>query len=298
MMKNRIKQDQSSIVFKTIGYIFIAFLAIMTLFPFYILVVGSFTAESQIYQIGFTLWPREISYKAYEIIFKSPKQILNAYTVTVFITATGTIAGLFITAMTAYVLNKKEFRLRNHFAFFFYFTTLFNAGMIPTYILIVRYLGLKNNILALILPNLLSVFNILIMRNFVKSIPYSIIESGKMDGASDFKIFRSLYLPLMEPALACIGLFIALRDWNDWSNAMLYVEKEHLFPLQFLLYQITNSARFMNSVMAEASIPSGDMPQQSIKLAMTVVSIGPIVLLYPFLQKYFVTGIMIGSVKE
>ena len=280
-----------------VASIIIAVISIICLLPFLLVVTGSITDENAIYQHGFSLFPSQVSFFAYSVIFRSPQAILRAYGVTIFITVVGTALGLFITAMTAYVLYRKDFKYRNVFAFFFYFTTLFSGGLVSYYIFMVRYLQIKDTYFALILPLLLNVFYLLIMRNFMNSIPFSIIESAKIDGAGDFTIFIRIVIWIITPALASIGLFIALAYWNDWFNAMLFLEDHKRFPLQYMLYRIINSVRFASSMTANAGIPAPRMPQQSIKMAMTVVATGPIIFLYPFLQKYFVRGITIGAVK-
>lgn len=296
-MDMKIKTQKETILFNILGYIIISLMALLCLLPFLLIISGSFTSEMAINRYGYSLIPREFSTAAYEMIFKAPEKIVRAYGVTIFITVVGTAVALFITAMTAYVLYRKDLKWRNHLAFFIYFTTLFNGGIVPLYILMVRYLQLKNNILALILPNMLVPFYILIMRNFMKSIPDSLVESAKIDGGGDFKIFIRIIFPLIGSSLASIGLFIALGYWNNWSNAMFYMDKPELYPLQYLLYNMISNTNFASAAMSSAGIPLPDMPQQSSKMAMTVVSIGPIVLFYPFVQKYFVKGITIGSVK-
>jgi putative aldouronate transport system permease protein len=244
------------------------------------------------------LLPSTFSFSSYEFIFKQPAQILKSYGITIFVTLVGTIVGLFLTAMTAYVLQRKDFRFRNAFAFYFFFTTLFSGGLVPWYVLIVTYLDLKNSLLAIIMPMLLNVFYIIIMRSFMSStIPDAISESAKIDGAGDFRIFISIILPLSKPALATIGLFIALNYWNDWYHALLFIENRDLYPLQYFLYNILNSISFANSAAAQAGVAVVAMPKESFKLAMTVVATGPIILLYPFVQKYFVKGITVGAVK-
>lgn len=285
-------------IFNGIGYVIVSILAVLCLIPFIFVISGSFTREQSLYLYGYRLIPVEFSVEAYSVIFKAPKDIIQSYLVTIFLTVTGTCLGLFITSMTAYVLSRHDFKYRGKFAFFFYFTTLFSGGMVSSYILMIRYLSLKNNILAMLLPGMLNVFYILIMRNFTRSIPESINESAKIDGAGDFTIFIRLILPLMGPSLASIGLFIALGYWNNWYNAMLYIEKTQLFPLQYLLYKMINSVRFAAIIASEAGISMPQMPEQSLKLAMTVVAIGPIMLVYPFVQRYFIAGVTIGSVKE
>ncbi|WP_367618569.1 carbohydrate ABC transporter permease [Paenibacillus andongensis] len=292
------KHTLEKYVFQIIGYFFISLFAIMCLIPFLMIVIGSVTEESHIIKNGYSLIPSVLSLDAYEFIFKNPKQIVSAYQITLLVTIVGTLIGLFITAMTAYVLQRKDFKNRNVFSFYFFFTTLFSGGLVPWYILIVKYLGWKDSLLALIVPPLLNVFYIIIMRSFISStIPDAISESAKMDGAGDFRIFLSMILPLTKPALATIGLFISLNYWNDWYHATLFINKENLYPLQYFLYKILSSIAFANSSVASQGSVVMDTPKESFKLAMTVIATGPIVLLYPFVQKYFIQGITIGSVK-
>ncbi|NOU73231.1 ABC transporter permease subunit [Paenibacillus sp. LMG 31458] len=292
------KHTVEKYVFQIIGYFFITLFAIMCLIPFLMIVIGSVTEESHIIKNGYSLIPSVLSLDAYEFIFKNPKQIISAYQITLLVTIVGTLIGLFITAMTAYVLQRKDFKNRNVFSFYFFFTTLFSGGLVPWYILIVKYLGWKDSLLALIVPALLNVFYIIIMRSFISStIPDAISESAKMDGAGDFRIFLSIILPLTKPALATIGLFISLNYWNDWYHATLFINKENLYPLQYFLYKILSSIAFANSSVASQGSVVMDTPKESFKLAMTVIATGPIVLLYPFVQKYFIQGITIGSVK-
>ncbi|SDD50806.1 putative aldouronate transport system permease protein [Paenibacillus sp. UNCCL117] len=292
------KHTVEKYVFNLIGYGLVSIFAVMCLIPFLMIVAGSFTEESSIMKNGYRLFPEMFSWEAYQFIFNNPKKIVSAYKITILVTVIGTLVGLFISAMTAYVLQRKDFTHRNVFAFYFFFTTLFSGGLVPWYILNVKYLGLKDSLLALILPALLNVFYIIILRSFISStIPDAISESAKIDGAGDFRIFLSIILPLIKPALATIGLFIALNYWNDWYHAMLFVNKENLFPLQYFLYKILSSIAFANSTISAQSSIVVDTPKESFKLAMTVIATGPIVLLYPFVQKYFIQGITIGAVK-
>ncbi|ANE48344.1 sugar ABC transporter permease [Paenibacillus swuensis] len=292
------KWTMEKIAFNVIGYGFISAFAALCVIPFIMIVSGSFTEENSIIRQGYQLIPSVFSLESYQFIFKSPSQILRAYQVTLLVTIIGTAAGLFLTAMTAYVLQRKDFRYRNGFAFYFFFTTLFSGGLVPWYILIIKYLHLKDSLLAIILPMLLNVFYIIIMRSFISTtIPDAISESAKIDGAGDFRIFLSIIIPLSKPALATIGLFIALNYWNDWYHALLFIENENLYPLQYFLYNILNSMSFANSAAAQSGVAVVSMPKESFKLAMTVIATGPIVLLYPFVQKYFVQGITVGAVK-
>ena len=205
-----IKLSASSKTFYVICYVIVALVALVCLIPFILLISGSFTSEQWIRFHGFSLWPGELSLEAYKIIFKTPEKIVRAYGVSIFITAVGTLAGLFLTSLTAYVISRKDAKYRNALSFFFYFTTLFNGGMVSTYIFYIQYLHLKDNYLALILPGVFNVFYLLIMRTFVNNIPFALIESAKLDGAGEWRIYFTIILPLLKSGLATIGLFLAL----------------------------------------------------------------------------------------
>ena len=293
----KMKLSTSSKVFYVICYTVVFLMALICLIPFILLLSGSFTSEQWIRFHGYALWPGEFSVEAYKIIFKTPERILRAYGVSIMITVIGTLVGLLITAMTAYVISRRDFLYRNKFSFFFYFTTLFNGGMVSTYIFYIQYLHLKDSYLALILPMMFNVFYLLIMRTFVSSIPFELIESAKLDGAGEWRCFFSIILPLLKSGLATIGLFLALGYWNDWYNAMLYMNTEAKYPLQYMLYAIQQQTQALASIASQAGISVANLPSSSLKLAMAVVATGPIVILYPFVQKYFVAGITIGAVK-
>lgn len=287
-------------LFNIIAYFSIAALAFLCLLPFLLVISGSVTEESSIILYGYRLIPVKISLAAYKIAFGNPTTILRAYAVTAFVTATGTLLSLFLTSMASYALQRKDFVYRNIFAFFFYFTTIFSGGLVPWYILMVKYLHMKDSYLALIIPGLFGMFNMIIIRSFMSSIPDSITESAKIDGASDFRIFIQLILPLSKPVLVAIGLFIALEYWNDWYLSMLFIQKEKMYPLQYFLYKIISKIDFLKNVAAKSSninLSKISLPSESFKLAMTVIATGPIIFLYPYLQKYFIKGIMMGAVK-
>ena len=296
------KKSKDIKVFNILSYTLIALVAIICLIPFLMVVVGSFTAEKEIIANGFSFFPKELSLEAYKTALKEPMAILRAYGITISLTIIGTACGLFIVAMTAYVLQRKDFKWRNKFSFYFYFTTLFSGGLVPWYILMVKYLGLKDSYLSLLLPPLLSVFNIIIMKSYMSGIPQALTESAKIDGAGDFTIFMKVILPLVKPALATIGMFIALGYWNDWYNSMLFINNENLYSLQYYLYKIVNNIEAYKTILAQAgggtSLGSTiNMPSESLKMALTIIVTGPIILVYPFIQKYFVSGVTIGAVK-
>jgi len=284
-------------VFNTFGYVVTGFVTIVCLLPFLLVISGSFTPEELIFREGYRLIPSVFSLEAYRNLFMAPEAVFRAYSVTITLTVSGTLLGLFFTSMTGYVLQRKSFKYRNFFAFYFFFTTLFGGGLVPWFILISRYLGMRNTIWALLLPGMLSVFNIILMRTFFSSIPEALVESAKIDGAGEFTIFYRIMLPVAKPALATIGLFLAVQYWNDWYLAMLFITDERLFPLQYFLYRMMHTMEFANIMAANIGIPVRSIPRESMKLAMTVVATGPIILVYPFVQRFFIKGITIGAVK-
>jgi len=285
-------------IFSGIGYVSLIFLAILCIFPFILVVSSSLTEESKILTDGYQFIPTAFSTEAYSILFKYPDQMIQAYMVTIGVTIIGTLFGLFLTSMTAYALSRKDFKWRNKFSFFFFFTTLFNGGLVPWYLLMVNYLHIKDTLLALVIPMMLNVFYIIVMKSFMGSIPEAIVESAKIDGAGDFKIYARLILPLSKPALATIGLFLALAYWNDWYNALLFISDEKLMPLQYYLYKMLGNMDGMRKAMMGAgAVVNTSIPSESLKMAMTVVATGPILLAYPFVQRYFVQGLTIGAVK-
>ena len=294
---NKNKMNFSDMSFHIFGNVLIWFVAIVCLLPFVLPISGSFSSEADVTIKGFTLIPEHFSLEAYKYLLADPTKILSGYRVTIIVTVIGTIIGVFITAMTGYVLARKGFMLGDAFAFYIYFTTLFGGGLLPFYMLIVRWLQWKNTWLALIFPGMLVAFNIFIMKNFCKGIPHEICESGLMDGASEFQIFFRLYMPMMKPALATVGMFKALGYWNNWNNSMLYADKQELHSLQYILYRTANGASNLVDLATNPDFAMAIMPTQTVKMAMTVVAIGPIILLYPFVQKFFVQGMTVGAVK-
>lgn len=295
-----VKKGVDYTLLRIIAYVVVSLAAAACLLPFLMLISSSFTQESEIVKHGFSLLPLKFSLGAYEFAFRIPGRILSAYMVTVAVTAVGTFFSLFFVSMAGYVLQRKDFRYRNRISFIIYFAQLFSVGLIPQYILVTKFLGLTDNLLALILPPLMSPFLVILMRTFIKTaVPDSIVESAKIDGASDFLIYRRLILPLSTAGLATIGLFTALGYWNDWFQGSLYIRTASKYPLQFYLYNLLMSAQAMRE-LANVAISANTgalMPQESFKMATAVVVTGPILLLYPFVQRYFVSGLTIGAVK-
>jgi putative aldouronate transport system permease protein len=293
-----LKRDETIFAIATVPIILI--LSIACLMPFIVILSSSLTAEQSIVRDGYRFFPKVVSVEAYKLIFSNSKEVLNAYGVSLSITIVGTLIGVFLSSMTAYVLSSKSFDFANKFSFFFYFTTIFSGGLVPWYILCVQYLKFKQlPFIALVLPGLFSVWNILILRNFMKTIPESIVESAKLDGAKEFNVFIKLVLPLSKPALATIGLLMALAYWNDWYSSFLFVDNPDYYSLQYFLYKMISALNGIQR-MAKASgnyISTASLPSEGFKMAITVITTVPILLLYPFLQKYFIRGITIGAVK-
>lgn len=294
---SKVKLSTSSKLFYILAYVSVGLMALICIVPFIVLISGSFTSENYIRTQGYSFFINEFSTKAYELIFRNPVTVFRAYGISILITGVGTILGTLLITMTAYVICRKDFKYRNHFSFFFYFTTLFNGGMVSTYIFYIQYLKLKDSLWALILPGLFNVFYLLIMRSFVNTIPPSLIEASKIDGAGEYRIFFQVVFPLLKPGLATVGLFMALGYWNDWYNAMLYINSNTKFPLQYMLYNLLQQTQALARIASQSGISVADLPSNSLKMAMAIVATGPILLVYPFVQKYFVKGITVGSVK-
>ncbi|WP_422660423.1 carbohydrate ABC transporter permease [Paenibacillus sp. EC2-1] len=276
--------------------------AFMCVFPFLFVMIISFTDETSLAKNGYQIFPEKWSLEAYKYVFETGDTLLRSYGVTIFVTVVGTIISLCVIALYAYAVSRKSFRYRNFFSFFAFFTMLFNGGLVPTYIVATQLLGLKDSIWALIWPLAVNAFYIMILRTFYStSVPDAIVESGKIDGATEFKIFYKLVLPLSLPGLATIGLFSTLGYWNDWFNALLYIDNPNLVPLQSMLMRIETSMQFIlqNSQNASLSMDAlQSLPQDTSRMAMVVLATGPIILAYPFFQRYFIQGLTIGAVKE
>ena len=291
-----VKLGTSDKIIRGFGYIFITFYAICCIVPF--LIIGtSFTSETVIRSEGVKLIPKDVTVQAYQMVLKGGG-IYKAYVLTIILTLVGTLLGLGIISMTGYALQRKDFAFRNVISFYIYFTSLFSAGLAPYYLLMTQTYKLKDSYFAVLFPLMMSPWLIILMKNFVKAIPHEITESGKIDGAGDMKIFVSLILPMLKPALATIGLFLALGYWNEWYQSSLFLSsKVDVKPLQYTLYEIVNKTDALKNSVAGQYITLTDIPTESVKMANAVLATGPVVLLYPFVQKYFISGITVGAVK-
>lgn len=293
----KVKLGTSDKVIRGFGYAFVSFYAVCCIIPFLIIVNSSFTSEAVIRAEGVQLIPKDITLEAYKMVTKSGG-IWKSYILTIVMTLAGTGVGLSIISMTGYALQRKDFFFRNAISFYIYFTSLFSAGLAPYYLLMTQTYHLQDSYLAVLFPLLMSPWLIILMKNFVKAIPHEITESGKIDGAGDMKIFISLILPMLKPALATIGLFLALGYWNEWYQSSLFLgSKVAVKPLQYTLYEVVNKIDALKNSVAGQFVSIADIPQESVKMANAVLATGPIVLLYPFVQKYFISGITVGAVK-
>ena len=298
----KVRPGKDVLALNIIAYAFCTLMALVCLVPFIMVLSGSFSSETAVTANGFSLLPQDFSLEAYKTVFRDPMTVVRAYATTIILTIVGTVLGLLLQTMTAYVLSRKDFEWRNFFSFFYYFTTLFSGGLVPTYILYTQTLDLQDSYLALLLPLLFSVYNLLIMKSYISAIPDSLIDAAKIDGCGEVRTLFQVIMPLIKPALATVGLFIALAYWNDWYNAMLYIKSDTKYPLQYFLYQQVNNIeaykRLLASNLVSADVVSSmSLPTQTLKMALTIVVTGPIILAFPFVQRYFVQGITIGAVK-
>jgi putative aldouronate transport system permease protein len=282
--------------------IMVGLFAFSCIFPFLFVIIISFTSETALITNGYALWPSEWSIQGYTYLADLKTQIIQSLFITVFVTVVGTFINVAFTSTYAYAISRPNFRYKRFFTIFALITMLFSPGMVPSYIVMTNMLQLKDTVWALILPMALSPFNIIVMRTFFRrQVPESIIESSRIDGASEMRIFTQIVLPLAVPGIATISLFAALGYWNDWFNALLYIQSDNLIPLQYLLMKIQSNIDFMTQNAGLSGNLSGGLaaiPKEATRMAMVVISTLPIACSYPFFQRYFVSGLTIGGVKE
>ena len=291
------KRNLEKTLFDIFALTFTTLFAALCILPILLTISGSLTPERELL-LGLKLIPNEWSLDAYRMIFRNSTALVRAYGVTIRLILIGVPVGLLLTSLTAYVLYRKDFKARNAITFYFFFTTLFNGGLVAHYVLC-SALGLRNTETILWIQGILPVMNMVVMRTyFTSNIPQSLVESAKIDGANDFRIYWNIVLPAAGPILATIGLLKTLTLWNNWSAAAIYISDAKKYPLQYYLQQIFQESN-LAAKAAEAGMDFGDreLPGESFKLAMTVFTMGPVVLFYPFVQRFFVSGITVGAVK-
>ena len=280
--------------------IFFVLLCAACVFPILMTLCISFTDESALYEYGYRLIPSKLSLDAYKYVFGSTGVIMRAYGVTIFVTVTGTILGVLITAMYSYVISRPDFKYRNAFSFFSYFTMLFGGGIAATYLIKANVLHMSNTLAVLIIPGAISAWNVMVLKSFFEtSVPTSIIESGKLDGAGELLVFFRLVIPIAIPGIMTIALFIALGKWNDWAAPMLYITDRKKYTLAFLMQNMLTNIQEVQEAARQtgASLDMEEMPQEGARMALCLVAAGPVLVAYPFFQKYFIQGMTIGAVK-
>lgn len=280
-----------------VGLLIVLFCALCVI-PFIVAISASFSDERMLLRSGYGFLPKGFSLQAYNMLF-STSQIFDSYKVSIFVTVAGTILSMVVTAMMAYPLSVKKLKYRGAISFFAYFTMLFNGGLVPTYMLISKYLGMRDTVWVMILPVLVNPWNLFLLRNFFSAIPAELHESARIDGANDVRILWQIILPVSLPALTTVALFYGVAYWNQWYNAMLYIEDSKLFPLQYLIMRMMRNIELMKQMAGQAgfAVDMSSMPSTTSKMATAIVTIGPIIVAYPFAQKYFTSGLIVGSVK-
>lgn len=275
-------------------------LSICCVLPLLLILAASFTSERPLAINGYRFIPEELSFTAFTYIFKSPKQILTSYGVTIFVTVVGTFFSVIFTGMLAYTIARKDFKLSRILSFLVFFTLLFSGGMVPSYIMISKYYHLKDTVWAMMLPYIIMPWHVFLMKGFFADIPVSLVEAAKIDGSSEVNTFFKIIIPISKPAFATIGLFCAFTYWNDWWLSMLYIDNPDLTSLQYYLYRIMNNIQFLSSSIQAGNIgiDVGNLPSETARMALCLVAAGPMLIIFPFFQKYFVKGLTVGAVKE
>lgn len=276
------------------------FLGVCSIAPFVLLLMSSFTEENSLIINGYSFFPKEFSTYAYSYLLSDSHAMMRAYGVSILVTIVGTFFNLVMTTLYAYPLSRKDLPGRNFFAFFLFFTMLFSGGLVPSYIMWTRTFHIQNTIFALLIPNLLmSAFNVIMMRTyFTSNVPDAVIEAARIDGASELRILYRIVLPMAMPILATIGLLVGLGYWNDWVNGLYYINDDKMYSVQVLLTNIQRNMESLKQSMASGgSISTSQLPSTSVRMAITVLGVLPIMVIYPFVQRYFVKGIAIGAVK-
>ena len=286
---------------QTLMHIFMILLVLSCVLPFLLMVMASLTEEMTLTRNGYSFFPEVFSLETYRYIIRSAGTILRGYVMTIVVTVIGTVCNLVLTILFAYPLSRKDLPYRSGLSFFLFFTMLFNGGLVPTYMMYANTFHIKNALFALIVPSLMmNAFYVIMMRSFFSSsIPDSLIEAAKLDGASERKILMSIVVPLSKPMIVTLVLMVGLGYWNDWMNGLYYVTEQKLYTIQMILNNMINNIEFLtrNASMLGSAASSMKIPQVGIRMGIAVIAVLPVLIIYPFLQKYFVKGIVIGGVK-
>ncbi len=294
--------DAVSIPAEIIFHLIVGGFCLLCVIPFIFTIIISFSSEESIREIGYSFFPQSLSLKAFEYAFDMGKQLFRSFFNSIFITVVGTALSVLICIMYSYALYRKDFKFRGFFLFFSFFTMLFGGGLAPTYMISKNLLGLNDNYAALIVPLLVSPFNFIIMRTFLKgSVPEALIESASMDGSGEYRTLFQIVVPISLPGIATISLLNMLAYWNEWFIALLYINSPEYIPLQYLLMRMQQQVEFLvnnsGKIGAEAANIIATLPKDSLRMALVVIIVVPIAFAYPFFQRYIISGLTIGSVK-
>ncbi|MDT9718902.1 carbohydrate ABC transporter permease [Paenibacillus sp. ClWae2A] len=294
-------QTKGERIFHVFSIIAMGIFTLLAFLPFILILMASLTDETSLIRNGYSFFPEKLSLDAYIYMWSSAATFVRAYGVSILVTTLGTALGLLITSMLAYPMSRQDFKYRNMLAFIVFFTMLFSGGIVPSYILWTKYFQIKDTLAALIVPNLLTNgFYVLLIRNFYKNnVPVELIESAQIDGASEIRIFYRMMLPLSVPVLATVGLFMGLAYWNDWINALYFITKPQYYGIQNMLIRLMNNIQFLKSSQVSTMLGANvaELPSTAVRMAMAIIGILPILVVFPFLQKYLTKGIIVGAVK-
>ena len=298
-MKRKLNSEK---ICRSFAVVVLLILAIVCILPIILIIVASFTDETTLLANGYRFFPQKYGLEAYVYLLKQSVMMLRAYKISILVTVIGTLASLVLSTTFAYPLSRKDFKYRNIFSFLVFFTMLFSGGIVPSYMMWTKFFHIKDTIWALIIPSyLMNAFNILLIRNYYSNnIPDALVEAARIDGASEFLTFRRVIVPLSVPVIATVGLFTGLAYWNDWINGLYYINDPGLYSIQNLLIRLMNNIQYLNSGAAAGIVSGGTtgaLPSTSVRMAIAVVGVIPVVAAYPFLQKYLIRGTVIGAVK-
>lgn len=286
--------------FQLLVNIIMIVLSLSCILPFVLLVVASFTEEAVLLENGYSFFPEKLSLEAYEYIWMSARQIGKAYGMTILVTAVGTVANVFLTIFLGYLLSKKDLPARSVLSFFVFFTMLFSGGMVPSYIVWSQLMHVRDTVFGLIFPNLLmGAYNVILMRTyFTTNLPMEIVEAAQLDSCSEIGILFRIAIPLSKPMIATIGLFSGLAYWNDWINGLYYlVKRTDFYTIQNVLNNMMNNINFLKNNASSIADQSVAIPSTGLRVAIAVVAVLPVLAIYPFFQRFFVKGIVVGGIK-
>lgn len=296
MMNNKKKKTKWGQLCLNIFFIIVSLSYIL---PLILMISISVSSEVAITKYGYSLFPRDLGLDGYKAVLSNPKQLIDSYKVTIIYSVVATVLSMLIKALAAYPLSRSNYRLKKPVTMFMFFTMLFSGGMVPMYLLNTKYLHLNNTIWVYIVPGLVAAWDIFIMRTFFQGLPDGLVEAAKIDGASEVRIFFQMILPLSTPVLASLGFMYMIGKWNDWNTSMLYIQKNELFSLQYLLQRILREAEYLKSLAESGTMVMTDQepPTETMRYAMAILAAGPMMIIFPLFQKYFAAGLTIGSVK-